>query len=112
MDRAIAFCVVVLLAFLSACSSEGVDFQMMTNFDGGDTVCLDMDLKDVVNVGIVLPSERQCEGGRFLSLLEVRRANIIRSIIRTRVISLKMMMSIMTRTSTAAGKMWALVLRG
>ena len=66
MDRAIAFCVVVLLAFLSSCSSEGVDFQMMTNFDGGDTVCLDMDLKDVVNAGIVLPSERQCEGGRFL----------------------------------------------
>ena len=43
-----------------------IQFDPMANFPGGDTVVLDMDLKDVVNQGIVIPSVRQCDGGRFV----------------------------------------------
>ena len=41
------------------------DFDPMTNFSGGDTVVLDMDLTDVVVNGIVIPSTNQTESGFF-----------------------------------------------
>ena len=43
-----------------------LDFTPMANFPAGDTVCLDMDLENVVNEGIVIPSPRQCKEGTFV----------------------------------------------
>ena len=64
-----AFVLMILLA-LSSCNksekSELRQFNPMVNFHGSDTVVLDMDLKDVVNQGIAIPSVRQCDGGKFV----------------------------------------------
>ena len=42
----------------------------MTNFGCADTVVLDMDLENVVNQGIVIPSARQCDEGSFVFSFE------------------------------------------
>lgn len=46
-------------------------FRPMANFEGGNTVSLDMDLDNAVLEGIVIPSAKQCESGQF----EVRITN-------------------------------------
>lgn len=62
----------VLLLFVAfyACDKADdmriFDFNPMINFDGGDTVCLDMDMKNTVSQGIVLPSARQCDESAFV----------------------------------------------
>ena len=61
-----------LLFLLLSCSLRETkqqnhkDFNPMANFMPGDTVFLDMDLEGVVNQGIVIPSESQCEEGAFV----------------------------------------------
>lgn len=60
-----------LLLAMMACNDNNVniadlDFNPMVNFAEGDTVLLDMDMKNVVNQGIVIPSERQCDDGGFV----------------------------------------------
>ncbi len=63
------FCAIVLILILSGCEKakncKNLDFNPMVNFPNGDTVVLDMDLKNVVNQGIVIPSTRQCADGVF-----------------------------------------------
>ena len=64
-----AFVLMIILA-LSSCNKEekskSLQFDPLVNFHGNDTVVLDMDLKDVVNQGIMIPSVRQCDGGKFV----------------------------------------------
>ena len=45
---------------------EKVDFNPMSNFPDEKIVTLDMDLHGVVNNGIVIPSENQCEESAFV----------------------------------------------
>ena len=58
----------LLLILMSGCSKDAddLDFHQMANFTGGDTVYIDMDMHDVVNKGIVIPSMRQCDEGAFV----------------------------------------------
>lgn len=64
--------VIVMLCILTACDKFNgnkevmIQFDPMVNFRGGDTVFLDIDMKNVVNQGIVIPSARQCDGGKFI----------------------------------------------
>ena len=64
------FFALAMVLTLSGCEKSNnckdMGFNPMSNFSEGDTVVLDMDLKNVVNQGIVIPSERQCDGGRFV----------------------------------------------
>ncbi len=61
-----------VLFVITLCGCHRVDnpcvklFNPMINFDGGDTVMLDLDMKGVVNQGITIPSARQCDGGMFV----------------------------------------------
>lgn len=52
-------------AFVS-CVNEDAHFNPMANFPDEDVVVLDMDLKGVVNDGIVIPSVNQTEEGKFV----------------------------------------------
>ena len=52
-------------AFVS-CVNEDAHFNPMANFPDEDVVVLDMDLKGVVNDGIVIPSVNQAEEGKFV----------------------------------------------
>ena len=52
-------------AFVS-CVNEDARFNPMANFPDEDVVVLDMDLKGVVNDGIVIPSVNQTEEGKFV----------------------------------------------
>ena len=67
-------CLLVAIALLIRCSKtpevRELDFNPMVNFPAGDTVALDMDMKNVVNQGIVIPSFRQCDGGKFVFSFE------------------------------------------
>lgn len=60
----------VVFAFLMlvfcGCDKSNMRFNPMTNFNGNDTVFLDIDMKDVVSQGIAIPSMRQCDGGKFI----------------------------------------------
>lgn len=60
--------VIFLMFLLAACTTDDnqIQFRAMTNFEGGDTVVLDMDLKNVISQGITIPSKRQCDGGKFV----------------------------------------------
>ena len=53
------------LIFLTSCdvNRNRRAFKVMTNFADNDTVCLDMDLDDVVTNGIILPSVSQSKDG-------------------------------------------------
>ncbi len=46
--------------------TDARSFDPMSNFPDTDTVCLDFDMVNVVNNGLVLPSERQCEEASFV----------------------------------------------
>ena len=56
------FCIFLLIPFFVDCERaadvDNLEFNPMVNFPQGDTVKLDMDLLDVVNRGIVIPSAR------------------------------------------------------
>ncbi|MBO6026403.1 MAG: hypothetical protein J6P73_04075 [Bacteroidales bacterium] len=52
-----------IAVFFSSCESDPNVFQAMTNFGGGSTVCLDMDMDQAVIDGIYLPSKRQTNDG-------------------------------------------------
>lgn len=52
-------------AFVS-CVNEDAHFNPMANFPDEDVIVLDMDLKGVVNDGIVIPSVNQTEEGKFV----------------------------------------------
>ena len=62
----------IIICLLTVCGcnvgnkADDIKFDPMVNFRGGDTVVLDMDLKAIVNQGIVIPSVRQCDGGKFV----------------------------------------------
>lgn len=62
--------VTVLILALSGCeklmNTADLDFDPMANFPKGDTIVLDMDMKNIVNQGIVIPSARQCDEGCFV----------------------------------------------
>ena len=64
--------VILGLFILALCACNRGDnadlalFDPMVNFHGSDTIILDMDLKGVVSQGITIPSERQCDGGKFI----------------------------------------------
>ena len=61
---------IVFLIVLCGCNrgkkADSMHFDPMVNFRGDDTILLDIDMKGVVNQGIVIPSMRQCEGGKFV----------------------------------------------
>lgn len=61
-------CLMIAFVLVSCGNRDSniLEFNPMSNFEEGDTVRLDMDLKDVVNTGIVIPSVRQCDEGAFL----------------------------------------------
>ena len=70
MKRILLFC--IILISVTSCSVFGyknqvkkLDFDPMANFQG-DTVFLDLDMHGVVNSGIVIPSENQCDEGAFV----------------------------------------------
>jgi len=56
----------VVIFMLSCQKQNDLSFDPMTNFPDNDTVVIDMDLHDVVNQGIVIPSERQATDGAFV----------------------------------------------
>ena len=68
MRRVLRFLSFLLLivAFHACNNVRDFDFNPMVNFAAGDTVRLDMDLKNVVTQGIVIPSARQCDEGAFV----------------------------------------------
>ena len=57
--------VILLAAIVAFFAIRNADcrFQVMTNFDGGRTVCLDMDLENAILDGIYIPSARQTKDG-------------------------------------------------
>lgn len=56
--------ILVFLICLSLFScKDDINFNPMSNFPDEKTVALDMDLRNVVNEGIVIPSDNQCESG-------------------------------------------------
>lgn len=56
--------ILVFLICLSLFScKDDINFNPMSNFPDEKTVALDMDLRNVVNEGIVIPSSNQCESG-------------------------------------------------
>jgi hypothetical protein len=65
MMKKIFLIVAFAFAFVS-CVNEDVHFNPMANFPDEDVVVLDMDLKGVVNDGIVIPSVNQTEEGKFV----------------------------------------------
>ena len=74
--RKIYFLICVIL--LVSCENANVNiskkcFDPMSNFPGEDLVSLDMDLYDVVNNGIVIPSANQCEEGCFVVKFEAKK---------------------------------------
>lgn len=78
----------IVLIFLTSCdvNRNRRAFKVMTNFADNDTVCLDMDLDDVVTNGIILPSVSQSKDGIAFSF-KAKKENIIKFIIRMKVIS-------------------------
>ena len=65
MMKKIFLIVAFAFAFVS-CVNEDAHFNPMANFPDEDVVALDMDLKGVVNDGIVIPSVNQAEEGKFV----------------------------------------------
>ena len=65
MMKKIFLIVAFAFAFVS-CVNEDAHFNPMANFPDEDVVVLDMDLKGVVNDGIVIPSVNQAEEGKFV----------------------------------------------
>ena len=58
--------IIFAFAFFSCTYKDAdVQFNPMANFPGDSIVVLDMDLKGVVNDGIVIPSVNQAENGMF-----------------------------------------------
>ena len=60
------FLIIVFAFSFMSCVHEDVQFNPMVNFPGDSIVVLDMDLRGVVNDGIVIPSVNQCEDGMFV----------------------------------------------
>ncbi len=60
------FLIIVFAFSFMSCVHEDVQFNPMVNFPGDSIVVLDMDLKGVVNDGIVIPSVNQSENGMFV----------------------------------------------
>lgn len=60
------FLIIAFAFSFMSCVHEDVQFNPMVNFPGDSIVVLDMDLKGVVNDGIVIPSVNQCEDGMFV----------------------------------------------
>ncbi|MBE6342559.1 MAG: hypothetical protein E7065_04110 [Lentimicrobiaceae bacterium] len=58
--------IVSVIFFISCRNNDGIFFNPMANFPDENVVCLDMDLKGVVNNGIVIPSASQAEDGKFV----------------------------------------------
>ena len=71
------FCIFLLILFFVECERaadvDNLEFNPMVNFPHGDTVKLDMDLLDVVNRGIVIPSARQCDECCFVFSFEGKK---------------------------------------
>ena len=58
--------ILVFLICLSLFScKDDINFNPMSNFPDEKTVALDMDLRNVVNEGIVIPSDNQCDEPGF-----------------------------------------------
>lgn len=65
---------ILILVFLS-CNNKGniiIEFTPINNFGNKETIVLDMDLDEVVNNGIVIPSINQSEDGYFHIRAEVK----------------------------------------
>lgn len=60
------FLIIAFAFSFMSCVHEDVQFNPMVNFPGDSIVVLDMDLRGVVNDGIVIPSVNQCEDGVFV----------------------------------------------
>lgn len=60
------FLIIAFAFSFMSCVHEDVQFNPMVNFPGDSIVVLDMDLKGVVNDGIVIPSVNQSENGMFV----------------------------------------------
>lgn len=57
---------ILLSSLLFSCTNGDHAFDPMANFPDEDVVSLDMDLKGVVNDGIVIPSANQCDEAAFV----------------------------------------------
>lgn len=62
--------IISVIFFVSCKSNLDVNFNPMANFSDDEVVVLDMDMKDVVNEGIVIPSANQCDEGAFVFTFE------------------------------------------
>lgn len=60
------FLIITLAFTFISCVKKKVDFNPIVNLPDEKIVVLDMDLKGVVNDGIVIPSENQTEDGMFV----------------------------------------------
>ncbi|MBO7287612.1 MAG: hypothetical protein J6U85_05200 [Bacteroidales bacterium] len=60
------FLIIAFAFSFMSCVHEDVQFNPMVNFPGDSIVVLDMDLRGVVNDGIVIPSVNQSENGMFV----------------------------------------------
>ena len=62
--------IISVIFFISCGGNEEIYFNPMANFPDENMITLDMDLKGVVNEGIVIPSASQAEDGRFVFSFE------------------------------------------
>ena len=62
--------IISVIIFISCGGNEEIYFNPMANFPDENMITLDMDLKGVVNEGIVIPSASQAEDGRFVFSFE------------------------------------------
>ncbi len=61
--------IISVIFFVSCKSNLDINFNPMANFPD-DVVVLDMDMKGIVNEGIVIPSVNQCDEGAFVFTFE------------------------------------------
>lgn len=61
--------IISVIFFVSCKSNLDINFNPMANFPD-DVVVLDMDMKGIVNEGIVIPSANQCDEGAFVFTFE------------------------------------------
>ena len=62
--------VISVIFFVSCRNNADVYFNPMANFPDEKVVSLDMDMKGVVNEGIVIPTKNQCDEGAFVFTFE------------------------------------------
>ena len=72
--RIIMLLCVFSIVFISCKKEQTSQFSCLTNFEGNDTVYLDMDLENAVIEGIVIPTKKQVENGYFVFEYNVKQS--------------------------------------